>query len=409
MQAGNRPNPSKAEQTEATGRGSLVKDTHEQKLYSSRELGSDAVWVAAPRALEQLVAALLNEPIIGVDTESNSLYAFREQVCLIQFSTPERDYLVDPLILIDVSPLGKVLADPKIEKVFHAAEYDIICLKRDFGFEFANLFDTMVAARILGRKEVGLGAMLMAEFGVKLDKRFQRANWGQRPLPVELIDYARLDTHYLIPLRARLKVALEALGRWPLACEDFRRLCALNGHFPEDGPEACWGVNGAYDLTPQKAAVLQAVCEYRTDVARNLDRPLFKVLGDETILSIAAACPTRLDELRKLPGMSDRQIQRHGRALLAVVQRGLHAPPIHPPRPSRPDEQFLGRVDALKEWRKETARRLGVESDVVLPRNLLYEIAEQNPGQPKDLAALLNGVPWRLEHFGSQILQALQR
>ena len=162
--------------------------------------------------LTDLVDHLTRQPVVAVDTESNSLYAYREQVCLIQFSTPREDYLVDPLAIRDLSLLGPLFADPKIEKIFHAAEYDLICLERDFEFRFANLFDTMMAARILGREELGLGALLEQEFGVVLDKRYQRANWGQRPLPADLLAYARLDTHYLIQLRQRLHDELSWQG-----------------------------------------------------------------------------------------------------------------------------------------------------------------------------------------------------
>ena len=159
--------------------------------------------------LKHLAHILANHNILAVDTESNSLFAYREQVCLIQFSTPEADYLVDPLTLSDLSPLGPIFADTRIQKVFHAAEYDLLCLKRDFGFNFNNLFDTMLAARILGRKEVGLGSILEEEFDLQVDKRHQRANWGQRPLPGYLLDYARQDTHFLIPVRDMLEGQLK--------------------------------------------------------------------------------------------------------------------------------------------------------------------------------------------------------
>jgi len=168
--------------------------------------------ITQPAALEKLARRLARHSILGVDTESNSLFAYREQVCLIQFSTSDEDALVDPLALDDLSPLADIFASPKIEKIFHAAEYDLICLKRDFGFSFANLFDTMVAARILGWEEIGLGSILKAEFDVQLDKRFQRANWGKRPLAAELINYASRDTHYLIPLRDRLWSDLQRQG-----------------------------------------------------------------------------------------------------------------------------------------------------------------------------------------------------
>ena len=170
-------------------------------------------FIHQPAGLDALAKTLLAESCIAVDTESNSLYAYREQVCLIQFSTRERDYLVDPLALDDLSPLREVFCNPGVEKVFHAAEYDLICLRRDFGFEFAHIFDTMVAGRILGRDEVGLGAMLLKEFDVQVDKRHQRANWGQRPLPDYLLDYAQYDTHFLIQLRERLSRELEEMGR----------------------------------------------------------------------------------------------------------------------------------------------------------------------------------------------------
>ncbi len=367
----------------------------------------EAILITRSAGLQQLVKALASQLIVAVDTESNSLHAYREQVCLIQFSTPQVDYLVDPLLLPDVSPLGSIFADPGIEKIFHAAEYDVICLRRDFGFEFASLFDTMVAARILSRKAVGLGDLLQAEFGIVLDKRFQRADWGERPLPRPLQTYARFDTHYLITLRERLRNELISQDLWPLATEDFARLCFVNGRPPDEEREACWRISGVRDLSPQETAVLVELCQYREGVAISLDRPRFKVLGDQTLLEIAAVCPSRLDDLRGLPGMTQWQIRRHGRALLEAVQRGLQAEPIHPPRTPRPDESFLSRLEALKKWRKLTARKLEVESDVVLPRDLLTDIATRNPHTPQELAETMRMVPWRLEHFGKQILDLL--
>jgi ribonuclease D len=367
----------------------------------------EAILVTRSAGLHALVKTLASQPIVAVDTESNSLHAYREQVCLIQFSIPQADYLVDPLLLPDISPLAPIFSNPNIEKVFHAAEYDVICLRRDFGFEFANLFDTMVAARILARKAVGLGDILLAEFGVVLDKRFQRADWGERPLPRSLQTYARFDTHYLIALRDRLRKELVSRDLWPLAAEDFAHQCFVNGRPLDEERQACWRINGIRDLSPQEAAVLAALCEYREGVAISLDRPLFKVLGDHTLLKIASTCPSSLDELRNLPSMTQWQMHRHGRSILEAVQRGLQAKPIHPPRTQRPDESFLSRLEALKKWRKVTARKLEVESDVVLPRDLLNDLAARNPRSPQELAEAMHDAPWRLEHFGSQILEVL--
>jgi ribonuclease D len=362
--------------------------------------------------LKALARLLLDEKVVAVDTESNSLYAYREQVCLIQFSTLKADYLVDPLELTDVSPLAPFFQDPKIEKVFHAAEYDLICLQRDFHIRCANIFDTMAAARILGRNEVGLGALLEAEFGVHLDKRYQRANWGTRPLPQHLLDYARLDTHYLIPLRDRLESELRERNLLQLAQEDFERACQVkangNGRNGGNGREVdVWRVSGAHDLEPQKAAVLQELCKYRDMVARIQNRPLFKVINDRTLLAIAAEAPDNLKALSRLPGMSPGQVQRHGPHLLRAIRKGLESEPLYPPRSPRPDERFLHRLEALRTWRKQAAEKMQVPSDVVLPRELMHALAESAPQNMEDLSGVLKDSPWRLEHFGVQILQVI--
>lgn len=357
--------------------------------------------------LPRLVGQLASESVLAVDTESNSLYAYQERVCLIQFSTPRDDFLVDPLALDDLSPLGTLFADPGIEKVFHAAEYDLISLKRDYDFTFENLFDTMIAARILGWEEVGLGSILKVEFGVQLNKRYQRANWGKRPLPPEMLAYARLDTHYLIPLSMRMKAALKAAGRWELAREDFARLRNVNGRDPQDQPEIPWRIRGSLDLSPRQAAVLKEIALYREEVAKAFNLPVFKVLSDRILLAIAESCPEDLRALQKTPGLSDSIFQRHGKALLKAVQRGLKAEPLHPPHQTRPSDEYLARLDALRAWRKKTAQQLRVKSDVVLPRDLLYTLAARHPSDMKSLSELLIQVPWRLEHFGEQILQTL--
>ncbi len=321
---------------------------------------SEAILVTRPAGLQQLVKTLSSQPIVAVDTESNSLHAYREQVCLIQFSTPQDDYLVDPLLLPDILPLAPIFNDPNIEKVFHAAEYDVICLRRDFDFKFINLFDTMVAGRILGRKAVGLGDILLAEFGVALDKRYQRADWGERPMPKSLQTYARFDTHYLIALRDRLRDELVTRDLWPLATEDFARLCYSNGRALDEGSEIFWRINGIRDLSPQETAVLAELCQYREGIAISLDRPRFKVLGDQTLLQIASTCPSSLDELRSLPGMTQWQIHRHGRSILEAVQRGLQAKPMHPPHTPLPRRILhLRGWKKLKKWRKAHRPKIG--------------------------------------------------
>ncbi|MBU1660510.1 MAG: HRDC domain-containing protein [Chloroflexi bacterium] len=368
----------------------------------------DPIFITQCADLHKLAETLSRQPIVAVDTEANSLFAYHERVCLIQFSIPGTDYLVDPLALDDLSPLAPLFENPDIEKIFHAAEYDLIVMQHDFGFSFGRLFDTMVAARILGLPAVGLGSLLKSRFGVNPDKKYQRANWGRRPLPADMLTYAQLDTHYLIPLRDHLKAELKAVGRWQLALEDFRRACHINSSpHKKLPPEQCWRINGIHDLEHQQIAVLHELCRFRDQKARSLDRPLFKVIGDRSLFNIAAACPRTLRDLERVPAISQRQVRWIGKELLSSVQRGLRTKSPSQPRKPRPSDQYLTRVDRLRYWRKTTARDLGVESDVILPKDVLYALAEQNPRTREKLAALMQTIPWRLETFGNEIYKLL--
>ena len=365
------------------------------------------IWVNQPAGLLQAAQALSNVPYLAVDTESNSLFAYREQVCLIQCSTGKQDYLIDTLALKDLSPLAPVFANPNIEKIFHAAEYDLICLKRDYGFSIANLFDTMVVARILGRKAVGLGSMLENEFGIHVDKRYQRANWGERPLSQAMLDYARLDSFYLIPLRHNLHAELESSDRMQLAQEDFLRLCQVEAG--ESQPEVdFWRISGARDLPPRQAAVLQELFRYREQRAKAANVPPFKILGNQVLMDLAISCPPDEKALEALGVLSPRLRERHAANLLVAIQRGLQsAPAARPPRHPR-DDARNARLDSLRNWRKARGAELGVESDVILPRNVLEQIAELAPASLDELRPILIDLPWRMEHYGSQILKALE-
>jgi ribonuclease D len=370
---------------------------------------SETNLVINSQQLRELVRALKSQPMVAVDTESNSLYAYREQVCLIQFSMPGEDALIDPLALGDISPLAEVFADPRIEKIFHAAEYDLLTLKRDFKFSFSNIFDTMVAARLLGWKKVGLGSILEEVFDIHLEKRYQRANWGKRPLPRDMLDYARLDTHYLIQLRQRLYNELKQKDLLALAKEDFNRLCCLNGNGPEPVLPSIWRMRGVKELTPEQASVLQRLVQYRQQCAEKADRPLFKVFGDKTLVELAAAMPTSLEELNGISGLSPAKIRRYGAGLLNSIKRGCADEPAYPPRRPRFSENHINRLEALREWRKQRARQIDVESDVVLPRDILETLARKNPANRQQLAEIMGDIPWRLEKYGDEIAGIIER
>ncbi len=367
---------------------------------------ADPIWVDTASVFGRMIHELKDQSSISVDTESNSLYAYRERVCLIQISTKNKDYLVDPLALEDITPLGGIFADGNTQKVFHAAEYDVICLRRDYRFSFSNIFDTMHACRILGRTAVGLGSVLEEEFGVRLEKRFQRANWGMRPLSKAMLDYARLDSHYLIPLRDKLAEQLKQADLLDLAGEDFTRIAAAAESEPRG--DNCWRISGKQELTPQQAAILHELCAYRETQAELADLPLFKILSNETLVAIAQQAPESMDDLSMVIGMTKRQMDRHGSALLKAVNTGLKAPPLRrPPRPPRPSDEVLERMDKLRIWRKETGARLKVESDVVLPRDTMEKIAYQGVPTMNDLDVMMEHLPWRRKQYGKEIFEVI--
>jgi len=364
--------------------------------------------VTAPQQLSTLLEVLSKEPAIAVDTESNSLYAYQEQVCLMQFSVPAADYLVDPLAGLDLSALARLFADPGIQKVFHAAEYDVMCLKRDFYFRFANLFDTMLAARILGWPRVGLGDVLEETFGVRTKKRYQRYNWGRRPLEPEALIYASLDTHYLLPLR-RLQVdALTQRGHLDEAREVFDEVAASEPTFRPFDPEDFWRVKGAQDLTRREQAILRELCIWRDREARHRDRPHFKILGDRTLVVLAQARPRTAGELIDVDGLRPHHVRRFGEAILRAVERGTRAQaPKPPPPPRRHSDAEVARFRALRAWRKRAAAARGVDADVIVGNAVLWELAVQNPGTLDGLSHIEGLGPWKQETYGEAMLKVL--
>jgi len=349
-----------------------------------------------------------SEKCLAVDTEANSLFAYQEQVCLIQISTKGTDYIIDTLALKDFSALGEIFQDPTIEKIFHASEYDILIMQDDFGFKFSNLFDTMLAAQILGKKKLGLDALLGEFIGIKVNKKYQRANWGKRPLQDDMLKYAQVDTHYLFQIRDVLWEELKVRGLDPMAKEDFKRACLVRRHDQRGKLATFWRIRGAKKLSPQKAAILLKLCNYRDEVARKIDQPVFKVLGAQSLLRLAELSPTSVSQLLKLDLAGKKTLHRHAKGLVQAIQDGIKSPPEYPPQRERIDDSYLAREKALRDWRKQTAQQMDVNSAVVLPREVLYNLVSANPKTRSDLAEVLTDLPWRLERFGEEILSIIK-
>ncbi|MBK9210011.1 MAG: HRDC domain-containing protein [Anaerolineales bacterium] len=364
------------------------------------------IWVNTKQLLQQLIDDLATQSRVAVDTESNSLHAFREQVCLIQFSSTNADYLVDPLALRDLSGLAPIFADPNIEKIFHAAEYDLVCLRRDFNFKFSNLFDTMQAARVLGYPAVGLDRLLGDKFRIQTDKRHQKADWAARPLTKEQIHYARLDTHYLFDLRDVLEKELQESDRLEFAKEDFVRACVAEEQKQKVTSESWERFAGRKDLNLRELTIVAQLCKWRDREAEKLNRPPYKVVMDDVFVLLSKNPPEQKVDL-SAAGLSEKQIRLWGDSVLAAIRRGASAPLVERKQVEVRNDAFLRRLEKLKLWRKKVGLEMGVESDVILPKPYLSAIAENPPNDVNELASIMKETPSRVEKYGAQILKVL--
>jgi ribonuclease D len=365
--------------------------------------------------LDALAHDLLGEKVIAVDTEADSFYHYFDKTCLVQIGTRKQIYLIDPIALggaAELSPLAPVFASPEIRKVFHAAEYDIFVLKRDCAFEFANLFDTMISAQLLGYPSVGLSRIAARHFDVNLPKDEQRSDWSRRPLTEQQMSYAASDVLYLLPLAERLWRELKEAKRQRWAVEEFEALCRRRWPDREFDELGYLRIKGARKLDPKALSVLRALYLVRDRRAREMDRPPFKVLGNRTLIEIAERRPKKLSELAEIKGITDLLLRRLGREVLAAVRDGRadeHGPlPKLPPSGRRRmDRHADRRLLALKRWRAQRAQQLALDPGVLCPNSALEAIAWRAPATASDLEGLPELKGWFVREFAAEVVAAV--
>ena len=366
------------------------------------------LFVNTARKWNECLRELQSVSRFAVDLESNGLFAYREQICLIQISTENRDFIVDPFAEIDLAPFGELIGDAVIEKVFHASEYDLILMKRERDWEIEGLFDTMWAARVLGYEKIGLASMLGELYGLEISKKHQRANWSERPLTRDQLAYAQTDTHFLLQMRDELEERLEAMGRLEEAEEIFMEQSHVRLPDVAFSADSFWSINGTRDLDPRQKAVLRELNIYRDQEARERNRPPFKVFANRTLIELAERMPRRTNELSRVYGLRERQVRRYGRGLLAAIERGKQAPiPKRAKRERKPDD-VVERYEALHEWRKNRARERGIASDVVMTRETMWDLAYANPSSAEMLSAVESFGTVRRGLYGAEVLAVLQ-
>jgi len=369
-------------------------------------------YIDSSEAAELFLASIAGARALALDTEGASFHRYVDRIYLLQLSTEREHAIIDPLKVASPAALGALLESREVEVVFHDADYDLRLLHQDYGWRVTNIFDTRVAAQLLGIKAFGLAALLESFFGVRLDKKHQRADWSMRPLPVDMLEYAAQDTMHLLPLRQRLLDALDRKGRLHWAREEFDR---LEGTKWDDAGEdmSFLRIKGARDITRRELAVLRELVAWRDAVAKELDRSTFRVAGNDVLLAIAREAPTSVAAVESTKGLSRSVVAKHAKAILEAVARGSAVPEADLPKfPRGPrwarEPDFEDRVVALKAVRDRRAAELDLDPGVLCPRERLEGIARRNPRSLEELMEVSDMRRWQAEVLGDEFIHALR-
>jgi ribonuclease D len=348
-----------------------------------------------PGQLQPLLEALDQVDEVSLDTEADNMYRYRVRVCLLQFLVQGEVFLVDALAPIELKPLWSRLE--KKHLVMHGSDFDLRLLHDLCRFQTHSLFDTMLAAQLLGRKRIGLASLLEEHFGVKLDKDSQKANWSKRPLTKRLLDYASLDVWHLPALRDLLTKQLNKLGRYEWLEQQCRKQIADGSDGFAPAGENDWRIGHSERLRGPGLSLLHAVWHWRQQQAERLDTPPFKVCSNDVLLKLAHAGEEGNSEETILATVHlGKRHPRLAPSLAAAVRAGLGRDPQTLPRRARRDsghapltQAEIARLDRIKEDRDRIAAKLEIESTLIANRSQLAQIARD----PRALDAIL--LPWQ--------------
>jgi ribonuclease D len=371
-----------------------------------------AVYLDKPEEVDRFLSEISDVTELALDTEGASFHRFLDRIYLLQVSTRDKSAIIDPLPIGAPAGLGALLESKAVEVVFHDADYDLRLLHQDYGWHVANIFDTRIAAQLLGIKSFGLAALLEQFFDVRLDKKHQRADWSMRPLTRDMLEYAAQDTRYLLQLKDHMKGDLDRRGRLHWAQEEFARLEGTRWD-AEDAMEGFLRLKGARDLTRPELAVLRELVNWRDTVAAQLDRATFRVMGNEVLLDLSRNPPRSVSELAAIKGMPKGMIDRAGADIIAAVRRGLEVPEAELPRFPKSqrwnkDKEFDARVVRLKGVRDEVARALDLDPGVLCSRERLENIARSDAKTVAELEEVPGLRRWQIEVMGAGFIQALR-
>ncbi|MFI5278851.1 MAG: ribonuclease D [Gemmatimonadales bacterium] len=369
-------------------------------------------YITNPEELAALARQIAGERLLAVDTEAASFHRYVDRIYLIQLSTRTQTAIIDPLTVGDIGTLGAVLADPNVETIFHDADYDLRTLDRDYGVRARHLFDTRIAAQLLGEPAIGLAALLEKYMHVTLNKKHQRADWSRRPLTRDMLDYAAMDTRYLPVLRDELRRQLDGLGRLSWALEEFTRLESLRYTATSANGDSYLRIKGARALSRRGLALLRELAHWRDAVAAELDRASFRVMPNEALLALATSPPASRDLLKAVPGVSPKLVDQRADELFDALNRGQAVPEKDLPKFPRgerraSDPAFDKRVEYLKTVRNAAAEHQKLDPGVLCPRGTLEAVAGVKPASIGDFAKVPDIRKWQIEVLGKDFLKAL--
>jgi len=375
------------------------------------------IHVDTERAAHGLRDALALADRVALDCEAAGFHRYSNRLCLMQATVGTQTYIFDPLALDPVPVFGEVLERPDVQIVMHGADFDLRLLGGDLGIRLRGLFDTQIAAGLLGLEGLGLAALLDARFGVKLSKKYQRADWADRPLSDDMLEYAANDTRYLFELADQLAAELAEAGRTDWAEQECRALEAAAGGPAVVGEpdDPVLRVKGARELSPRQVTALRTALVWRDEIARAADRAIFRVVGDGPLLDAVAIHPRSVEDLVAVQGFPGRLARTEGEALVRRLQSVADAPDeaLEPyPRstqrgPGRPTPEVEELANRLKDVRNRRADELGLPRGTVLSNSVLVAIATEAPRSLEELGAIDGMRPWRVELLGAELLEVL--
>ena len=347
--------------------------------------------LSTPEQVGELISYIDPQNRVAVDTEADSLHCYREKLCLLQVSLPEGDFLVDPLAENDLGALADTLSRKEI--VLHGADYDLRLLRRALDFRPTRVFDTVIAARLLGVREFSYAALVEEYFGIALAKGSQKANWALRPLSEKMEEYARNDTHYLLALAAKLEKQLierDRLEWFQQSCERAMVSAAIDR---ERDMEEIWRIRGSGLVRGREAAVLRALWYWRDREAQRFDRPSFHILRNDQLVEIARA--TVRGETPQFRHFSERRM-RDFRATIkeALALKEEEWPETRRRRGERPTREMERAAEAMRKRRDQAAHELKIEPSFIAPRATIDAIAAHSACAEQLLA------PWQRHLLG---------